>query len=83
MLPPEPHEPAEASELRDTEHKGIVTLKRQKRRGLNLSFPFLSSKDRKVINCSTNFGSEKWSNIICSAYKVKENENNIKGLKSI
>lgn len=50
----------------------LLTLKRQNLRGLNLSFPFLSSKDKNFINCSTNFGSEKWSYIICSACNRKK-----------
>lgn len=52
----------------------LLTLKRQNLRGLNLSFPFLSSKDKNFINCSTNLGSEKWSYIICSSCNRKKNK---------
>lgn len=44
------------------------TLKRQKRRGLKLSFPFRSSRERNSISWSMNSGSEKYSKMIFSPW---------------
>lgn len=44
------------------------TLKRQKRRGLKLSFPFRSSRERNSISWSINSGSEKYSKMIFSPW---------------
>lgn len=44
------------------------TLKRQKRRGLKLSFPLRSSRERNSISWSINSGSEKYSKTIFSPW---------------
>lgn len=43
-----------------------LTLNKQNLRGLNLSFPLRSSKERNSMNWLMNTGSEKWSKMIFS-----------------
>lgn len=43
-----------------------LTLNKQNLRGLNLSFPLRSSRERNSINWLMNTGSEKWSKMIFS-----------------
>lgn len=45
---------------------GNLTLNKQNLRGLNLSLPFRSSRERNSMNWLMNTGSEKWSKMICS-----------------
>lgn len=46
--------------------KHDLTLNKQNLRGLNLSFPLRSSRERNSMNWLMNTGSEKWSKMICS-----------------
>lgn len=48
-----------------------LTLNKQNLRGLNLSLPFRSSRDRNSMNWFMNTGSEKWSKVICSRWETK------------
>ena len=49
-----------------------LTLKRQNLRGLNLSLPLRSSRERNSISWAMNTGSEKWSKMICSRCHERE-----------
>lgn len=53
------------------------TLKRQKRRGLKLSFPFRSSRERNSISWSINSGSEKYSKMIFSPWATHKHTPNV------
>lgn len=53
------------------------TLKRQKRRGLKLSFPFRSSRERNSISWSINSGSEKYSKMIFSPWVAHKQTPNV------
>lgn len=63
---------------RSIEAEGLnCTVKRQKRRGLKLSFPFRSSRERNSTSRSINSGSEKYSKMIFSPWVTHKQTPNV------